>query len=270
MLDSVVDPGGCDANHSLGQISRDSGPDVAGQYVAQLSVDASASQQVSVDAQAIGPLGPVQSWTGYVENYQFPSGSDTIRFSFASDPSGQVVGHVIFGSGNSPPPATDPDVGYPDEKDTGLYSQVEGFPYTMVDGNFAANRLRFTFQGFEPWTGWCALQTPALQPPNDSGVYLCIPGWNGLMDPNSNYCALSNPNGGTMVVDCAKMELCMRPVCICSATSCRVTLPEDLWPPSGDSIAPTASFDLALSGSSASGSIQGALSDHNVHFTQDP
>ena len=267
-LTALLILGGCNADHSIGQVDQDAGPDLPSLVTASLPLDSSASPHVSVDVQPIGPLGPTQSWTGYVENYQFPSGSDVIRVSFASDPSGQVVGHVIFGNGTPPPPATDPNVGYPDEEDTGLNSQVEGFPYSMVDGSFTPNRLRFTFQDNEPWTGWCALQTPATEPLN--GTLSCIPGWNGMVDPNTNYCALFNPAGGTMVVDCGKFYICQAQVCICSETSCRVRVPEDARSPLDAFVVRTATFDLALSGSSASGSVRGALGDHNVHFTKDP
>ncbi len=278
LLALLVILGACKADHTLGSVGLDSGAD---QMNADTGAPTYADAQISaspetggtaevppnggLDAGASGTLGPVQSWTGWVENYQFPSGSDVIKFSFASDSAGQVVGQVVFGVGTPPPPATDPNVGYPDENDTGAYTQMEGFPYSMVTTSYTPSRLRFTIQENEPWTGWCALQTPMFD-----GDTTCLPAWNGMLDPNNNYCALFNPNGETLVVDCGKFNLCPR-VCICSAASCRVKLPEDTTSPFDPSpAARTVSFDLALSGSIGSGSVVGGMDDHNVHFTKDP
>jgi cysteine-rich repeat protein len=217
-----------------------------------------------------GPLGQYPtSWTGYIENYQFASGSDVIDFTFAIDFSGQVIGKVVLGNGTPPPPATDPNVGYsanlPDamgkvvrDPVTGYWA--EGFAYSMAKGTFSPERLRFTISNFELWSGWCALQTPV----DDSGM--CLPNWGGSSNPGSgtsSQCYQQNPaNGQNTVVDCGKFNLCVvSRVCLCSTTAC-------VFDPNGGT---PASFDLAISGTTANGSVTGIIGDRaNVHFTQDP
>jgi cysteine-rich repeat protein len=217
-----------------------------------------------------GPFGQYPtSWTGYIENYQFASGSDAIDFTFAIDLSGHVIGKVVLGNGTPPPPATDPNVGYPanlpDPMGMGVLDPVtgywaEGFAYSMANGIFSPQRLRFVIQNFELWSGWCALQTPV----DDSGM--CLPNWGGSDSPGYgtvDRCYQSNPaNGQATLVDCGKLNLCVGSrVCLCSTTAC-------VFDPNGGT---PASFDLAISGNTANGSVTGIIGDRaNVHFTQDP
>jgi hypothetical protein len=129
----------------------------------------------------------------------------------------------------------------------------------MANGNLKANRLRFTLQSFELWSGWCSLQTPV----DDSGM--CLP--NGQVScadsATTGKCIITNTiSGQTMTVDSGKLDLCFDYwVCLCSKTSCVANL-------SGSG--PTVSFDLVISGTEASGSVTGTFGDHNVHFTRDP
>ena len=247
--------GGCNADHSIGQIDQDAGPDVPNSDVASLALDTGASPQVQSDAQTIGPLGPVQSWTGYVENYLFSSGSDVIRFTFAQDSSGRITGQVVFGIGTPPPPATDPNVGYL-VGFRAIPGLIEGFSYSIVSGNLTSNRLRFGMVLLEPWAGWCSLQIPM----DDSGS--CLPNWGGFSSGDGTLCYISNPaNGERVIVDCGKMSLCMENrICACSATRCVLDEPTPL---------PTI-FDLVVSNGTANGSLAWSDGDHNVHFTKDP
>jgi cysteine-rich repeat protein len=207
---------------------------------------------------ATGPLsqGPT-SWTGYIENYQFPSGSDVIRFTSTVDSAGQVKVTVFLGSGTPPPPATDPNVGYPpglDPLPSNIGYWVEGFAYTMTSGTFQAQRLRFTIYSYQPWSGWCALQKPI------SGSDMCIPNWSG--DCSQGPCIFQNPaTGQTIQVDARKAELCMDHVCTCSTTACVYNTNSGT----------TASFDLAVAGRDADGSVVGLIGERaNVHFILDP
>ena len=90
--------GGCDHQFGIGTLEPDAGVAMSGQDAANDG--------------GVGLQGPT-TWTGYVEGYQFPSGSNAIRLAFAIDSYGQVAGMVFFGDGPPPPPATDPNVGYP-------------------------------------------------------------------------------------------------------------------------------------------------------------
>jgi hypothetical protein len=262
-LTALLILGGCDANHSLGLIDRDAGPGSSSSDATALSAtETNGTGRVTPDipdAAVIGALGPSQSWTGYIENYQYSYGSGDVRLTFAADPTGQVVGTAVLGSGTPPAPATDPNVEYP----PGITAQgglgtawVQGFSYSMLDGKLTSNRLRFTMQSFELWSGWCALQTPL----DDSGM--CLP--NGSATCVDGKCTITSVATGQKIanIDPGKLALCSADwVCICSTTTCVA----NLWGPG-----PSASFDMVISGTDASGSTAGAFGDHNVHFTKDP
>jgi len=253
---------GCDNQHLLGGV--DAGPPASDDSGTPPTVDA------GVDVPDTGSPGPTQSWTGYIENYHFASGSDAIRISFAPDSSGNVVGTVTLGTGTPPPPATDPNVGYPADllkasPDITIASRsyiAEGFGYSMRAGTLTAGRLRFGVDTSELWNGWCALQTPV--PPQgmcDEPVCksLCMPNWASMTGPNG--CGLLNPATDLYEpVDCGKLALCGAwGVCICEASGCYV---QD----GGIKFM----FDFALPSDLGSGSVVGQFGDHNVHLTKDP
>jgi hypothetical protein len=226
---------GCDVQHELGMIVLDDGGtvDTTGLYTNQ-------------------------SWTGRVENYQWTSGSNAIKILIAHDSAGAIVGQAILGDATPPPPATDPNVGYPPdfplEIDYINLYWVEGFAYSIFNGVSSPFRLRFTLENYEFWAGWCALQTPA-----DNGG-LCLPNWAG--SSIGGQCSETSPTGGQSTsVDCAKYSLCvLSRVCACAATTCEVD----------PSVGGTISFDLAISGGTASGTTSGLINGFNVYLTQDP
>jgi hypothetical protein len=237
---------GCDNNHLLGAV--DGGPQPPERDSGTLP---------GVDA---GPDLPrtsgSQSWTGYVENYQFLSGSDAVKIAFASDSAGQVTGTVILGNGTPPSPATDPDVGYP----PGFKTQqpvvvgapnylAEGYAYPMHSATLVGQRLRFGVGLQDLWGGWCALQTPA------PGSGSCLPNWGGLSSPTG--CSLTNPDTGAVVpVDCGKFNLCrLTMVCQCDASECQVR-----------DVGVSMMFDISIDNDRADGS----MDTRNVHFTRDP
>lgn len=243
----------CNNDHGLGSLDLEgTGQPAQADALAALPVDAG-SPPVP-DARLLGPLGPAESWTGYVENYQFAFGSDAIKLSLAYDPSGQVAGTVIFGNGTPPPPATDPNVGYPPGfgSSSFLVLPTEGFSYSIVTGNLTSNRLRFSVNALEPWAGWCA-----LQPAPTDGSDMCLPNWGGYGGPDG--CWQTSPSGTKVMVDCGKMKLCISDrVCACSPAGC---LAND---------SPVA-FDVFVANGTASGSVAGGmLGGNNVHFTKDP
>jgi hypothetical protein len=211
-------------------------------------------------------LGPTESWTGYVENHMFHSGSDVIKLKFATDANGIVSGTIVFGMGTPPPPATDPNVGYPPDLLSSsafppgplawVFYVSEGYSYTFDGGSLATHRLRFTTDLTQLWAGWCALQTPAADGSGD-----CLPRGGGTS--NGTTCALTDPNTNASVpVDCGKLWLCYSPgfdPCRCTATSC------ELASQSSD----TAMFDVFFTGDTATGSVEGNPVSGNVHFVKD-
>jgi hypothetical protein len=219
-------------------------------------------QAGSTDAATTGAAGT--SWTGYVENFQFPSGSDALALTFSTDAAGGVHGTIVFGKGTSPPPATDPSLGYPSDfsafaqtNQNGLRDHAyvaEGYSYALDPGTLANSRLRFTVSLHQLWAGWCALQT------NSDGPSFCGPNSGGGFDPTTNDCYLSDPATMKNVpIDCSKWWLCDGTgPCDCSGSGpCGVG-------PFGGSV----TFDVSVRGTSASGSIAGSLDSHNVHFTK--
>jgi hypothetical protein len=206
-----------------------------------------------------------ESWTGYIENFMFSSGSDAVRISFTVDSAGQVSGVVTLGDGTPPPPPTDPNVGYPADLLTksnvallgGPDYIAEGFAYPMTGGTLAGSRLRFTIATVELWRDWCALQTPV----GTSGR--CLPNTGAMISADQMRCALLDPATNQYVpVDCGKFALCSQSfICLCDASTCSLN----------DDGRSRTSFDLNLSsGTAASGSLSGQLGQHNVHFTRNP
>ena len=213
-----------------------------------------------------GPL--VGTWNGYVEAFAFRSGSDRIRFVIEEhdETAGAVAGSVVLGQGTPPPPATDPDVGYlvGTGCDGSLETVYEGAVYTLLDGRLEERRFRSGYDPYDLWTGWCELQTPrSFGTPGDMG-YACLPNWGGgstgcgSPDPE---CYLNNPDTGIPeIVDCGKMTLCNHEmVCVCTADGCTVS--------SGRG---RTSFDIALDGEFADGTVTGDWGTHNVRLEREP
>lgn len=255
----------CNADHSLG--SLDLVPD-AGADTTTTSKTPPADAltpttgPTTSDTQNPVTAGEAESWTGYVENYTFGSGSDRIKLVFSSDTSGQITGTVTFGNGIAPPPATDPNVGYPTgmvlpEVPTLPAYYLEGIPFTIKSGSLQSNRLRLSIDPVELWAGWCALQPPPID-----GSDTCAPNWGGTANADHTVCVLSGPSGESLTINCAKWNLCfMSRVCKCSAAGCVVNYEESGY---------KTSFDLTLANGTASGSMKSHIfSGNNVHFTKD-
>ncbi len=196
-------------------------------------------------------LGAATSWTGYVENYHFVSGSDALKLSFAVGADGVVAGTLTLGAGSPPPPATDPNVGYlPGVQSTGFV--VEGFPYTMAGGTLTGSRLRFAIWTPEVWTGWCALQTPL---PSGGWCFL-----SGSYEENANgtSCAEIDPNGQRIPIDCIRLDLCTSGICTCDDARCVASFRSG-----------KIDFDISLMAAVANGSA-GISGNLNVRLTKDP
>lgn len=241
------------------------------------SADGGAETDDAADAGVFKPLVPgPTTWTGHVDDsdnpdFAFASGANAIRLTLAVDAYGQVAGMVWLGNGPPPPPATDPNVGYPPEPwvRSNQYGELsdywaEGFGYSMTNGTYSPDHLQFSIDNKELWSGWCALQPTTWA--NDGGSFL--PNWDSTSTTLANgqpYCYQTNPANNQVVVrDCGKLALWSSGACTCSTTSC------DYQPNSSDSMA---AFDLALSNGTAAGSLEGLFMYEpiaKVYFTQDP
>lgn len=189
----------------------------------------------------------VAKWDGYAQAYTFnPDGSDRVRLTVAADGTGTLqVGNSALLSA-----PTDPNVGYPpgvsslNEATEPLY---EGFLYPIHAPDVQQSRIQIGINPADLWADWCALQTsvPYYETTivNDAGVsnvvsgqsdagtvtvlYGCAPNLPamGQFSPTGGEtnCALDEPDGGSVPIDCGKLFLCnMVGTCICNATSCAI------------------------------------------------
>jgi len=207
-----------------------------------------------------GAAALVGAWRGYIENYQFPSGSDVITVTVQSGSGTEFGGVVTFGTGPMLSPPTAPDVGYP--PGIGAAGPVqstrrafEGFEYTILDASLTDTRMRFGIANHELWKAWCELQTPFSQQPG-SDSYGCLPNW-GYMTGET--CSQPDPATGMVVPrDCGQLYLCeVEMVCECTAQQCTVTVES-----------PDVTFDLSVAGDRADGSVVGIGDIHNVRLTR--
>jgi hypothetical protein len=272
LLTAVALAGACDANHVLGvggggQAGESQGS-LAGAPGAAGGIAGGTAGAVTTGAGGAGgmvamhgPLGPSQSWTGYAENHQFNSGSDQIKLTFATDANGVAAGTVVFGMGTPPPPATDPNVGYPPsnyyQSAYGGFSGqlVEAYPYQFDGGSFDGSRLKLSVELGQLWSGWCALQTPPV--PSDP-FHGCLPAWPTGIDGDGRCYQVVPVTHAHMYYDCGKLLLCESAgACECSASGCTYSTDNG-----------TQALDMFMSGDTLSGSGVGPVGG-NVHLVRD-
>jgi hypothetical protein len=150
-------------------------------------------------------------------------------------------------------PATDPDVVYPPGYTSVGQVALEGFSFTMLAGAWSGSRLTFNIQSKELWSGWCGLQKTVYDG-------YCLPNWEEV---SCGGCCLKSPDGGTLPVDCGKLNsgLCdWGSPCACSETPCSVNL---------DPAKADLTFDLNGDGNHLDGSLVFGKTI-GVHLTRAP
>ncbi len=170
------------------------------------------------------PQPMVGLWKGYIEAQ--PAPWDTILLDIQGvTETGTLCATMTLGKGTPPPPATNPDIGYPPGLIVNLTSFrppiIEGFTYTLLDGTVQDGRARFGLPNNQPWRGWCALQAPIADPVNYR--YGCLPNTGAMVDPNTHECRipLDGMDGMYVPVDCRKLTLCgPGSPCVCDAQGC--------------------------------------------------
>ena len=244
--------GGCDHQLGIGALEPDAGVALSGQ-------DADASLLANDAGAGVGLQG-LTTWTGYIDGYQFPSGSNAIRLALSVDANGRVTGMVVFGDGPPPPPVSDPNVGYPPDylswpSIDQYYAEGFAYSFSAISSPWV---LHFAIDKNQLWSDWCARQTPV----DASGT--CLPNWQGAHDIGTNgapdRCYQRNPaTGKDVIIDCGRYDLCLAPVCTCSTTTC-------VYVDYGGSL-----FYLAIPGDTAYGNVYQLFQDSaNVYFTRDP
>ena len=209
-----------------------------------------------------GPQLPiVGSWTGYVENQKWASGSDVIHMVIANANDALACGSISLGDKPPPPPATDPTTSYPlgefDPTHLPMYwdpstfiDYTEGFVMPMAQGKVTATRLQFQANWASTWDAWCALQTPIAV---GTGDFSCL----GSASIDDAGCHSSTGE----LVDCGRFMLCAQGgFCVCTAQGCQAQQPD----------CDTLDFDMQIAADAATGSVAlGCDGVHNVHFSKD-
>lgn len=210
------------------------------------------------------------TYTGYIESYQFPDGSDVVTMNLVFATDGTITGTVYFGSGPPLPQATNPDVGYPPGYTGGQV--LEGFDFTVLGGTYAAPpRVQLSVSQAEVWKHWCEIQTtiyPRYNGQSDGGCggfldYGCLPnvagGGTGGADGGCEWTSCEQPSA--MLIDCGKFYLCsMGMACQCTATACTVPIG------SQGGVA----FDMQLANGAMDGSVTIGGQVYNVHLKHGP
>lgn len=163
-------------------------------------------------------------WQGYAEAYEFSSGSD--RMVLRIDEDGD--GYATFGDGTAPPPATNPDVGYPaglspDDLISAFQLQFRGgVQYPLHDVLVEDRRIRLRVSSMNLWDDWCELQTPVLVVDSNATEpqYGVLP-VNGFSRGEGGCFIFDDTAAEPVQVDCGKAVLHFTHVCACTASACR-------------------------------------------------
>jgi hypothetical protein len=208
------------------------------------------------------------SWTGYVEQFAFPSGSAAMKLTVSIDAQGVATGAIVFGQGTPPAPVVDPTVGYPPDfaaqvlKHGGAsptpswFYMAEGYAYP-IDGTLDAEHLQFKASLSQLWSDWCVLQLP---PGLDFGPCFTLPSgrqYGATYSADLQKCSVTN-YVEVLPVDCGRLILCTGGASVCSCTT------------SGCSPGKAAAiFDLFVTDGTMSGSVQSWFGRYNAHFVAD-
>jgi hypothetical protein len=199
--------------------------------------------RLGIDRNALESYAAV--WQGYVEAYEFRSGSDQVRLVLDE----QGNGSITFGDGEPLPVPTDPDDAFPFDRfddELGVPNPAEGFPYTVANALVEDERLRTTLSMNDIYSPACAIQTPVavnhqhdaeFEPNNQDGwgalypagslartsAYACVEevGFHFNQDYSACYMGTSRTP-----ISCSRANLCNQ-LCECSETACTPKLYEN-------------------------------------------
>jgi hypothetical protein len=201
-------------------------------YVGLVAVLASCSsgtgQPVDLGDDAVDSSGQTLAsyegnWDGYIEAFEFSSGSDRLRISL--DASGQ--GSVEFGEAAPLAPFSNPTVGYPesDPFDTPGFvpnytGPREGFSYPVHDAAVSDGRIELVVWGSDIVEDFCAAQTEIYQTFSIPSRNTCSPTGDsyGESDEGCMDVAVESSTSG-MQFDCGLVKTCLAG-CACDETSC--------------------------------------------------
>lgn len=162
-------------------------------------------------------------WDGYVEAFQFDSGSDRLRLTLDA----QGNGALEFGDQPAIAPFSNPAIGYPEEEpftDPSFIPRYtdphEGFAYPVHEAAVTDGRVKLIAWGTDIVSNFCAAQAPldSLETPLR---YNCSPVGGGIGANATGQCLDSRVGSSTfgMSFDCGVALTCAFG-CVCDATSC--------------------------------------------------
>jgi hypothetical protein len=190
--------------------------------------------RLGIDRNALESYAAV--WEGYVEAYEFGSGSDRVRLVL--DEHGD--GTITFGVGEPLPEPTDPDAAFPFERffdasgGVNIPTPVEGSPYVVAQALVEDERLRATLPTDHIYDSACAIQTPvAVNHERDQEFAPLGESGSGALFPRAGvpYACVAelgynfNADGACFMgtsrtpISCTRAQLCNLQ-CECSATAC--------------------------------------------------
>jgi hypothetical protein len=249
-------------------LGRSADPDLDATTVAPQDATPAFPSDDAEDASTPDPTTFYGTWTGYVEAYQFPDGSDSVRVTIGPAPKGSppslaLAARIVVGDAPVVPPPTNPDIGPFSTSDAAaLADSLEGIPLTGVSVDYEDGGLAVgvTFEQYRAI--FCSIQTRIYgQQPDGAGPpYGCLPPWPSTMN-SVNGCTLTDPSTDASVpVDCYKRTSCTSGFCLCSAVAC------GLAPSLADA---TLTFFFVATPGHLDGTVVGGILDgHNVHLTK--
>lgn len=162
------------------------------------------------------------TWDGYVEAYEFQSGTDRVHITL--DASGN--GSFRVGDGPDLAAPTNPDVGYPAAMAGAIAtlgyrdhteSLYDGVAYPVANTRVESERIRLTLDPHSAFAAWCALQTPALSLGGQQDFYSCAP--DGYSQEETGVCLMHRGGTDDEPIDCSYVVICTYG-CVCDAQSC--------------------------------------------------
>jgi hypothetical protein len=193
----------------------------------------------------------VGTWTGYVENKRFRSGSDALLLSIQRTSATELSGQLTMGQGTGAVPDPSVMVGFFGTATPSPMEPIEGYAYTLMNGKVTGTRIEFDVALNEIWQSYCSAQTPV------PGKYACIWSEGGYTFDSGHCIGLDATGQQRTEVDCSLLAMCTGGGCVCDDTHCFA-----------DTRMYISHFDMTLRSPYLDGSAYGnSFMPNNVHFT---
>ncbi len=193
-------------------------------------------------------------WEGWIQDWQFRNQLPLRVEILGASERGGLCGTLRWGEGTLPPPPTDPEHAWPDDRDLGSGLSAasyfrEGATYSILDGGVRGDQVRFRITAVEFWKPWCEIQTSYWNGFFDE-AWLCMPkGMSSTVTDEHSVCVFHQYDDSDVVVERAKCELCFNILtCACNEGGCTAT---------GLNESKSAYFDLVFEEDRATGALEG-------------